>query len=671
MSNEIKIKVGGDASELVTASTAAASRLDILKARLQKLQSVAANTQDFSKLNQALGLIKRTQTEINTLDKTVPFQSTVQGANQATNAMLNLGRVVQDAPFGFIGIANNINPLLESFQRLRAETGSTGATFKALGASLAGGAGLGLAVSLLTSGLTLFSMSGHGAAESLKGFAKAQKEANEEAGKELARVQVLNAVITDSTRSQTERSKAAKELSGILKDLNVNMSKEAILNGQVAEATKIATAAIIERAKARAIENRVAEISGDQLKRDLQRKDAVDKLAKATADLNDQQKIQRQVIGGSTTGVGGNTIAATQKVISLQNEIKGLDKASSEANKELQFLLGSIKNQDLNVEFKGGDDKIVDRLKQRIAALKEIQSLQGLDAKQQVELAQLEIELVKRDAVKIGFTPAEVKQQTQAILEKAFPVGTFEFDTIVTTRVNKLEFSPVKDAKPLTEDFKTDIAKAVNPSGKPIEVPAPPITFTNLDTEVEAAKKSLQAAVDSVTQGIQTEAFATIGEAIGKALTGGDVGKVFTDFFRFLADGLQRLGKALIAYGIALKGFQIAVKSLNPTAAILAGIGAVAAGVVLKASLPKFADGGIVNRPTLGIFGERGPEAIMPLAKIPSLINESLMRTLPNILANVNVNSQQPIVINGNMRVSGTDLSLMLERVQSRRTRLG
>ena len=50
----------------------------------------------------------------NGIGKTLPA-----GANQATNALTNLGRVVQDAPFGFIGIANNINPLLESLQRLQ------------------------------------------------------------------------------------------------------------------------------------------------------------------------------------------------------------------------------------------------------------------------------------------------------------------------------------------------------------------------------------------------------------------------------------------------------------------------------------------------------------------------------------------------------------------------
>ena len=77
-------------------------------------------------------------------------------SNQATLAMTNLGRVVQDAPFGFIGIANNLNPLLESFQRLKATTGTTGGALKALGSSLIGPAGLGIAISAASSFLVLF-----------------------------------------------------------------------------------------------------------------------------------------------------------------------------------------------------------------------------------------------------------------------------------------------------------------------------------------------------------------------------------------------------------------------------------------------------------------------------------------------------------------------------------
>jgi hypothetical protein len=49
--------------------------------------------------------------------------ATAKGADQAAFALTNLGRVAQDAPFGFIGIQNNLNPLLESFQRLKKRLG--------------------------------------------------------------------------------------------------------------------------------------------------------------------------------------------------------------------------------------------------------------------------------------------------------------------------------------------------------------------------------------------------------------------------------------------------------------------------------------------------------------------------------------------------------------------
>jgi ElaB/YqjD/DUF883 family membrane-anchored ribosome-binding protein len=99
----------------------------------------------------------------NGIGKTLPA-----GANQATNALTNLGRVVQDAPFGFIGIANNINPLIESFQQLKVETGSTKGALASLASGLIGAGGLGFAVSVVTSLLTVFSMNAISAGGSAK-----------------------------------------------------------------------------------------------------------------------------------------------------------------------------------------------------------------------------------------------------------------------------------------------------------------------------------------------------------------------------------------------------------------------------------------------------------------------------------------------------------------------
>lgn len=49
-----------------------------------------------------------------------------------TSAVINFNRVIQDAPFGIIGVANNIDPLVQSFNSLRAQTGSTTGALRTL-----------------------------------------------------------------------------------------------------------------------------------------------------------------------------------------------------------------------------------------------------------------------------------------------------------------------------------------------------------------------------------------------------------------------------------------------------------------------------------------------------------------------------------------------------------
>jgi hypothetical protein len=136
--------------------------IQILSNQLERLQKLASlpnlSFKQYERLNL---LINKTQGEINRFNRAALAAPTAlnklsQSSGQATLAMVNLGRVVQDAPFGFLGIANNLNPLLESFQRLKASTGSTGGAIKALVSSLGGAGGLGFALSLVSTALILF-----------------------------------------------------------------------------------------------------------------------------------------------------------------------------------------------------------------------------------------------------------------------------------------------------------------------------------------------------------------------------------------------------------------------------------------------------------------------------------------------------------------------------------
>ena len=162
--------------------------------------------------------------------------------------------------------------------------------------------------------------------------------------------------------------------------------------------------------------------------------------------------------------------------------------------------------------------------------------------------------------------------------------------------------------------------------------------------------------VNSVIQDMATNSVVLLAENIGKAL-GGEKVDLFGGFLELLASGLQEIGKALIAYGLAMNAFKKAFT--NPFAAIAAGIGLVAAGALLKSrinktsgdkggNVPAFANGGIISGPTMGLMGEypgarSNPEIVAPLDKLKGLIGGNMGGSL-------------------SARISGNDLLILMNK---------
>lgn len=197
--------------------------------------------------------------------------------NSANVALINLGRVIQDSPFGFIGIANNLNPLIESFQKVKEEAPDVKGAFDEVKEALKGPIGLGLAVSVVSALLTvfgdkLFSL-GDDAADASKGiseFTKSLEETAKIASQEIVNLQKLSDTITNTNLSYKERGDAVDELQRQYPAYFGNIDREKILNGEVGDSYKLLTANIINRAKATAQYNLLAikqqELTEAQLK---------------------------------------------------------------------------------------------------------------------------------------------------------------------------------------------------------------------------------------------------------------------------------------------------------------------------------------------------------------------------------------------------------------------
>jgi len=110
------------------------------------------------------------------------------------------------------------------------------------------------------------------------------------------------------------------------------------------------------------------------------------------------------------------------------------------------------------------------------------------------------------------------------------------------------------------------------------------------------------------------------------------IGKNFRNFmFKMIADVLaKRLAAAAIGLAtdvaIAIKEVGLAttvgIAWAMASQAKFGWVGLITAGLIgaafgaMIASIAKFAEGGIVTKPTLGMVGEAGPEAIIPLSKM-------------------------------------------------------
>lgn len=190
----------------------------------------------------------------------------IEGINPASRsagfALTNLNRVVQDAPFGFVAISNNLQPVLEGFQQLAVNAKESGQSIgKVLIQSLTGGAGLGLAFSVVTTALTFATT---GLQFWIRGNKEAKQAVDEQkkaiegftdaAGKELASLDTLYYATQNTNLSLSERKAAVDELQQQYPAYFKNLSDEAILAGKAASAYENLSNQIINSAIIKAAE---------------------------------------------------------------------------------------------------------------------------------------------------------------------------------------------------------------------------------------------------------------------------------------------------------------------------------------------------------------------------------------------------------------------------------
>jgi len=285
------------------------------------------------------------ETVVATTQMGAAFRNVTPATNQATQALVNVSRVAQDAPYGFLGIANNLNPLLESFQRLKETTGSTGSALKQMAQGLMGPAGIGLALGVVSSLLVVFGDKlfktksvAEVAAKSNKDFAESLDKATASASESGIKLQAYINVAENANNTDARRKEALNAVINELGKVNTAYASTIKTTDDAKKAVDLYTQALV----AQAITSRyVDEIANKQIELTnvlkqagaaaINYSKAYQILDKAIIPVSDQI--------GAFQRVTNNAAAAQKEYVGFANTALTLSGNITELNKDLQTTI--------------------------------------------------------------------------------------------------------------------------------------------------------------------------------------------------------------------------------------------------------------------------------------------------------------------------------------------
>jgi hypothetical protein len=552
----LEVQIGADAAELEAEIAKVTNILKRLEKQKQIKVSIGADTGDLDKK------IEAATAKLNNFKKVADSTGdTIKKFNgkvgDGGNALTQISRIAQDAPFGFIAIGNNITAAGESMGYLVKQTGSVGGAFKALGASLAGPGGVLLLISLITTAFTVMSQKGltlndvidsltGSISDSRKEMQKLEASVAKNAQAQISSVGAYVSAAKNINLSMNDRLIAVRKLQSEYPAYFGNLTKEQILNGNVAGAVKEVTKALINKARATALTSKLVDLASKE-------EDIYSNLSNF--------------------------------IIRLSKELGLNVKETFELSKAINELVKSGK--DFNSVDSASLKSLPERLKQYVlqnGALKDISQQIKNNKYQQEQLtkkinestaAQLKLETVKE-------TSTKTRADLQAV-SKLTPVKS-------TDDQNDRILAMFRDQ--LSDDLtKLKTVPIV------LNIPVQP----NLDTvgitlESIRIQKLLNELNDSASEIINkglADTFSNLGEIIGNGLSKGSnvLNAVGDTLLATLGSILMDLGKMAISTGIGILAIQTALKSLNPYVAIGAGVALIALGSTIKGSVKSLGGG--------------------------------------------------------------------------------
>jgi hypothetical protein len=502
------------------------------------------------------------------------FENLAKTTSRYNSVGIDFARIIQDAPFGIIGVGNNITQLAQSFSGLGQAGDSTKSKIKlAFQQIFSSGNALILGVSLLTTAFTILQQKGFFKTEedakslndrlkeyqeTLTGVAAATLKGAQDAQKELAVLKSLEIQATNTAVSTEKRSEAVNQLQKQYPEYFGNLTKEQILNGQVGDAYLKVADNLLAKAKAQAATNQIAQ-NGIELLRietKLEEQRAKRLLETSAAQAQVDALIEKRQKEGFLTQGDLQRYDTLIKSINNSNESlkeeKTLKDEISRINKENDALTQNITKQiEAGATFTKATKQEAESIKR---SFEDISKLDFLDTAK-LERTGAFFEGVEKQLVSIESGVARTR-------------GIYTKNVAGITQSNQALVDSLSGSGISVEQFYAAIANGAAEG------------FSSLNTFITSLSQT-QAFINDTFAILEEGAQNTLGDvafAIGDALaSGGNVVKAAgAALLGGLAGILNQLGQLAIGAGLAIEGIKTALKSLNPVAAIGAGVALIA-----------------------------------------------------------------------------------------------
>jgi len=574
----------------------------------------------------------------------------------------HLALIVQDLPYGFRGIQNNLPALIGGF------AGMTGAIYLASSVIIA-------LFTAWDNGMISFGKSSKMAEDYSKGLATTYST-------EIVKLKALYNISTDVTKSMGSRLEAAKALKEEYPGLLGKYSDEDIALGKAKSSYDKLTTTIINYSRAKAAEGILTGIAAERLPLEIERTELLAKQRKAAGkdiEYTITSEGKRVAIGNKSVRLLKENADAQAKINKKAAPYVKILEDTAIAEIELEkFRAKAAKGktsvgtlEDPNIKLLQAkqkyykDDLLMSASfeqeilgKQRDLAVKQaelekksgtyIQTIKDtynqLILNSQAETGRIFIEQQHKLGVEEAKEHEKVAQMIlNTRLDLASSIAKINSDfakediknvnaelsaTLKATKGNyNAQASAIQLAVSKLTEYR-DIAKEAGYGTKEFDDAIKNLGFSleGLVDPIEQMKMNIENALKDLAQGALVE----LGVQLGNVLSGGEFS--MEGFMDMMANAIIAIGKHLII----VSGLFAAVDKLfkNPSTwplAIAVGVAAIAVGTSMKNNaakrnpVKKFADGGIISGPTMGLMGEypgarTNPEVVAPLDKLKDMI---------------------------------------------------